>query len=94
MESETFDTNDLLRMHQQNRYALHRILARITDYVETQSGMPSHYFNYVNDSKVRYEVEHIWADRWERHQDEFNHAADFAQWRSRIGGLLASSEEF
>ena len=87
-EAETFGTNDRLRMHQQNRYALHRILARITDYVETQSGMPSHYMDYVNDGNVRYEVEHIWADHWERHQDEFNHAADFAQWRSRIGGLL------
>jgi hypothetical protein len=36
-ENETFISSDRLRVHQQNRYALHRILARLTDYVETQA---------------------------------------------------------
>ena len=40
-EDETFASNDRLRVHQQNRWALHRLLARITDYVETQAGNPS-----------------------------------------------------
>ena len=87
-EPETFNSNDLLYMHQQNRYALHRILARLTDYVETQSEQPPHYPDYVNDSGIRYEVEHIWADHWERYQGEFKHPTDFTKWRSRIGGLL------
>ena len=55
-EDETFATNDRLRMHQQNRYALHRILARLTDYVETQSGQPSRYLDYVSEGKT--------ATRW------------------------------
>ena len=87
-EGETFASNDRLRMHQQNRYALHRILARLTDYVETQSGQPSHYLDYVSEGKTRYEVEHIWADHPERHTAEFNHPADFTEHRNRIGGLL------
>lgn len=87
-EDETFATNDRLRMHQQNRYALHRILARLTDYVETQSGQPSRYLDYVSEGKTRYEVEHIWADHPERHTAEFPHPADFAEHRNRIGGLL------
>ena len=87
-ETETFGSNDRLYMHQQNRYALHRILARLTDYVETQSGQPSRYLDYVSDGRIRYEVEHIWADHWERHRDEFNHPANFAECRNRIGGLL------
>jgi hypothetical protein len=60
-EAETFVSNDRLRLHQQNRYALHRTLARITDYVETQSGQPSRYLDYGSEGKTRYEVEHIWA---------------------------------
>src|SRR5256885_12036698 len=32
--------------------------------------------------KVRYEVEHIWADHPERHMDEFAHEADFSRHRS------------
>lgn len=87
-ERETFANNSHLRMHQQNRYALHRILARLTDYVETKSGQPSLYLNYVNEGRTRFEVEHIWADHPERHVAEFSHPADFAEQRNRIGGLL------
>ncbi len=93
-EQETFASNDRLRVHQQNRYSLHRLLARLTDYVETQSGQPSHYLDYVSEGRGRYEVEHIWADHPERHTDEFAHAADFAEYRNRIGGLLLLPKSF
>lgn len=96
-EEETFvsnDRNDRLRVHQQNRYALHRLLARLTDYVETQSGQPSRYADYVSEGKSRYEVEHIWADHSERHTDEITHPADFAEHRNRIGGLLLLPKSF
>lgn len=93
-EEETFATNDRLRVHQQNRYTLHRLLARLTDYVETQSGQPSRYVDYVSSGKSRYEVEHIWADHFERHADEFGHASDFDIHRNRIGGLLLLPKSF
>lgn len=93
-ERENFDSNTRLRVHQQNRYPLHRILARLTDYVETQSGQPSRYMEYVGEGKGRYEVEHIWADHPERHMDEFSHHADFAEYRNRIGGLLLLPKSF
>ena len=70
-EKETFASNERLRMHQQNRYALHRLLARLTDYVETRSGQASHYLDYVSEGRGRYEIEHIWADKYERYTDEF-----------------------
>ena len=93
-ENETFASNDRLWMHQQNRYPLHRILARLTDHVETQSGQPSHYLEYISEGKSRYEVEHIWANHSERHTDEFSHAADFSEYRNRIGGLLLLPKKF
>jgi hypothetical protein len=93
-EDQNFTSNDHLRMHQQNRYPLHRILARLTDYVETQSGQPSHYLEYVGEGKTRYEVEHIWADHAERHTEEFPHPADFTEHRNRIGGLLLLPKSF
>lgn len=93
-ETKTFASNERLRLHQQNRYALHRILARLTNYVETQSGQPSRYMEYVSEGKARYEVEHIWADHPERHADEFDHAADFTEHRNRIGGLLLLPKSF
>jgi len=93
-ETETFASNDRLRLHQQNRYPLHRILARLTDFVETQSGQPSRYLDYVSEGKTRYEVEHIWANHPERHTNEFPHPADFAEHRNRIGGLLLLPKSF
>jgi len=94
-EQETFASNERLMLHQMNRLPLRRILARITDYVEQQSGSPSRYLEYVSDSgRNRYEIEHIWADKPERHADEFAHPTDFAEYRNRIGGLLLLPKSF
>ncbi len=91
---ETFAGNDRLRMHQQNRYFIHQLLARITDFVEVGSGQPSRFAEFVAEGKDRYEVEHIWANHPERHIDEFGHPADFDEYRSRIGGLLLLPKKF
>lgn len=93
-EDETFVSNDRLRVHQQNRYALHRILARLTDYVETASHQPSGYAAFVADGANRFEVEHILADHAERYADEFAHAIDFTEYRNRVGALLLLPKKF
>jgi len=84
-----------LSVHQQNRKYLHRILARMIDYVEKQSDMPSHYLEYVNvTGNSHYEVEHIWADKPDRHKDEFSHPNDFQEYRNYLGGLLLLPKKF
>ena len=86
---------DRLYMHQQNRKQLHRILARIADYIEKESGNSPRYLDYVGDTgSNRYEVEHIWANRPDRHTDEFNHPNDFLEYRNHIGGLLLLPKKF
>lgn len=92
--AETFDSNDDLYVHQQNRSQLHKILARITDYLTVGSGQASNYLELTNGTKVKYEVEHVWADHPERHKDEFSHAADFARHRHRVGDLLLLPKQF
>ena len=65
------------------------ILARITDYVETQSGNPSRYVEYCETTgKNGYDVEHIWSDHYEDYEDEFSQRDEFQEYRNRIGGLL------
>lgn len=93
-EQETFASNERLRIHQQNRYSIHLILARLTDHIERESGMPSRFLEYVSEKKTRHEVEHIWADHWLDHQDEFKSSPDFAEYRNRIGGLLLLPKSF
>lgn len=86
---EGFGENPGFRLHGMNGPAVHRILARLTDYVEVQSGGKSRYEEYATRSgKLAYEIEHIWADHPERHEDEFGHQTEFSEYRNRIGGLL------
>ena len=94
-EEFTFASNDRFRLHGMNGRQIHRILARMTDYVETRSGAASRYGEYSQRSgKKAYEVEHVWADHPERHVDEFGHEADFQEYRNRIGGLLLLPKTF
>ena len=94
-EEETFAGNDRFRLHGMNGRPIHRLLARMTDYVETRSGRPSRYAEYIQRrGKNGYEVEHIWANHPERHAEEFAHPADFAEYRNRIGGLLLLPKSF
>jgi len=92
---ETFASNDRFYLHGMNGRQIHRLLARMTDYVETQSGRASRYSEYIKRSgKTGHEVEHIWANHADRHKDEFEHAADFSEYRNRIGGLLLLPKSF
>jgi hypothetical protein len=94
-EKEDISANPGFRLHGRNGRQIHRMLARMTDYVETRSGMPSHYLDYIHRSgKKGYEIEHVWADHPEWHKDEFSHASDFNEYRNRIGGLLLLPKSF
>ena len=93
-DQETIVKNDRFAMHGTNGRQIHRLLARITDYVETQSGQQSRYVEYMTSGNRRYEVEHIWANHPERHTDEFSHPSDFRSMRNRIGGLLLLPKTF
>ena len=96
-EKQNFDNNDRLRVHQQNRRHIRRFLARLTDFVETSSGLPSHYVEYVSEGKKRYEIEHIWANDPKSHigeSGEFENEYDFAEHRDQIGGLLLLPKSF
>jgi hypothetical protein len=42
----------------------------------------------VRKAKKPYEIEHLWADKFVRHTDEFDHPADFDEYRNHIGGLV------
>jgi hypothetical protein len=95
VDAETFASNDRFRLHGMNGRQIHRLLARMTDYVETQSGGASRYVEYTKrGGKNGYEIEHIWADHADRYTDEFQHPADFAEYRNRIGGLLLLPKSF
>jgi Protein of unknown function DUF262/Protein of unknown function (DUF1524) len=93
-ESESFGGNDRFHLHGMNGRQIHRLLARMTDYVETRSGMASRYSEYAQRGRKGYEIEHVWADHPELHTDEFAHPSEFAEYRNRIGDLLLLPKSF
>ncbi|HEY2975874.1 MAG TPA: DUF262 domain-containing protein [Pyrinomonadaceae bacterium] len=94
-DGETFASNVRFALHQQNRYTIQQLLARMVDHIERESGLDSHYTDYIaGKGKHGYEVEHIWADKFQRHRAEFDHPADFAEYRNRFGGLLLLPKKF
>ena len=94
-EEEKFASNPNFQLHGTNGRQIHKLLARITDHVETSSGQPSHYLDYIRRSgKTAFEVEHIWANHPEWHKDEFDHPSDFEEYRNRLGGLLLLPKPF
>jgi hypothetical protein len=93
-ETETFASNDRFHLHGMNGRQIHRLLARMTDFIEVQSGQASRYAEYAQRGRKGYEVEHIWANHPERHTDEFSHPSEFQEYRNRIGGLLLLPKSF
>ena len=84
-----------LRLNQFSKRYIHHILARMTAHLEVAAGQPNRFAHYVNRKAANpYEIEHIWANRPERHRDEFATDADFLNTRDNIGGLLLLPSDF
>ncbi len=80
-----------LRLHGQNKRFIKFLLARMTSHIERNSGEPDN-FKYYMSKQIQ--VEHIWADKFEEHLDEFNQRDDFENWRNMVGDLLILEESF
>lgn len=88
-QAETFASQPKLRLHHQNYRQIRHILARLTHWVEVQCGLASHFEDLVSQGRARpFEIEHIWADHYDRFADVFEHPTDFDTERNRLGGLL------
>lgn len=82
-------------LHQQNKRFAKFLLARMTRHVEERCGKESDFDTYIDpDIKTPYEIEHIWADKFEEHQDEFQQRDEFDEWRNKIGDLILLPKGF
>jgi hypothetical protein len=78
-----------LGLNQFSRRYIYHLLARLTAYTESNSGKPDLFDRYVDRTvKNPSDIEHIWADNYERYADECPTRQDFDDWRNHIGGLL------
>ena len=78
-----------LRMNSFTKKYIKNMLARITGFIEEQTGVASNYCNYMNtQTKNPFEIEHIITDHYEWFTAEYVDQEDFRRWRNSIGGLL------
>jgi len=86
---ESFDGMSEFRLHGQNHRFVKFLLSRITAWVEQKAGINTNFISYYQPETGKpFEVEHIWADKFSRHQDEFGQEHEFKQYRNRIGDLV------
>ena len=93
--TEKLDGVQEYRLETQNKRYVRYVLARITNHVELQCGIESSFANYFSNNIVKpFEIEHIWADKMEYHDDEFIDKQEFEKWRNRLGALILVPQGF
>ena len=100
LSGQDFPREATTRVDWGNGRRFHRLLARMMDYLDQESWQASEaaargepkprslYGQYVQSGYGAYEVEHVWANHFEHHREEFPHKAEFQAQRNRIGALL------
>lgn len=88
-QPERFATQPRFRLHQQNYRQVRHVLARLTHWVDTKCGLPSHFEDLISQGRGRpFEIEHIWANHYEEFAAHYQHPSEFEEARNRLGGLL------
>jgi uncharacterized protein with ParB-like and HNH nuclease domain len=75
-------------LHGQNRKFVKHLLSRISSHLDNLVGKDTTYAAYHHPNGKQFEIEHIWANKFEEHRDEFDQETDFQKWRNSIGALI------
>lgn len=76
------------RLHGMNRNFVKHLLSRISSYMDNLVGKDTNYKTFQYPNGKQFEIEHIWANKFEEHTDEFIQIGDFQEWRNSIGALI------
>jgi uncharacterized protein with ParB-like and HNH nuclease domain len=88
--SENIHSLRNLRLTKTNKPEIYYLLARITSWLEGDS--TSKYFEKKRSDP--FEVEHIWANKFDRHTAEFQNEFEFGEHRNSFGDLLLLPKNF
>ena len=93
-EDERIEGLLTFRLNRRNRKHVRYLLARMTAWMDDQLETGTAFTEYVaTKRKHPFEVEHIWADDFDRHSHEFADGYEFAEHRNKLGGLLLLSKD-
>lgn len=78
-----------LRLNTFTKKYIKNMLARVTSFIEEQTGVAPNYCNYMNtQTRNPFEIEHILTDHYEWFTNEYADQDDFRRWRNSVGALL------
>ena len=94
-EPERLDSINRYGLTYRNRSHIRYLLARMTSWLDRQIGKEDTFSEYV-DRKLKhpYEVEHVWANHYERYDGDFASELEFQAHRNLIGGLVLLPKDF
>jgi hypothetical protein len=75
-------------LHGMNKSFVKHLLSRISSYIDSLVGKATTYADYHHPNGKPFEIEHIWANKFKEHRDEFKQENDFQSWRNSIGALI------
>ncbi|TOB94382.1 hypothetical protein CGJ94_26185, partial [Vibrio parahaemolyticus] len=65
------------------------LLSRLSGYVDGLAGVNTDFATYYHAANGKpFEIEHLWANNFENHKDEFEQQNDFYDTRNSIGALV------
>jgi len=89
--NESIDSLMNFRLTKTNKPEIYYLLARLTRWVEGEDTSSKYMERGLKDP---FEVEHIWANKFERHVDEFSDESKFSDQRNALGDLLLLPKSF
>lgn len=85
---ETWDGIHQFVLHSQNKGFVKHLLCRISGYLDSVVGKGTNYFSYQHPVGKSFEIEHLWADKFDEHRDEFDQETEFSTYRNSLGALV------
>ena len=78
------------------RRKIHRLLARLATYVEVNGGSGQNPYSdlVVVSGRSRFDIEHIWPNKWEEYASFFSDENEFHDYRNRLGSLALIPHTF
>ncbi|MCY4193703.1 MAG: DUF1524 domain-containing protein, partial [bacterium] len=94
-EWEHLDGIKTYSLTQRNGSHIRYILARMTAWLDNELGKSGTFTDYLDKSKkYSFEIEHIWADKFDRHTSEFSNDFEFQEQRNKLGDLVLLRKDF
>lgn len=77
------------RLHGQNGRFVKYLLSRLSGYIDGLAGENTDFATYYHATNGKpYEIEHLWANNFDNHRDEFEQLNEFNDARNSIGALV------